>query len=252
MIVKSQKIFDINTHNEYLTVNMLDDYLLEITYNLQNNNSEEEKTFSSIVKTIDLKKHYSPMYYFSIFISKDKQKISDPVHINTTKDPDMIFYRSAYDYEDTILNVYMDSSLDEIILISRLPYSGECELFTGRAFDCILEVYPNFKFRYNKRILKRKLLAELDWGESLTSNEAQIDYLTLIIKTILDSDSNLKTEVLKKLEGLDNFFDACNTDNVLMVKPEEKLFFDIKTQKDLVRKQQLKYWEELEKNRNEI
>lgn len=250
MIVKSQKIFDIDIHNEYLTVNMLDDYLLEIIYSFRNNNTEEEKTFDSVSKIIDLKEYYSPMYYFSVFISKDKQKISDPVHINTTKDPDMVFYRSAYDYEDTILNVYIDSSLDEIILISRLPYNGECELFTGRAFDCILETYPNFKFKYNKRILKRKLLAEIDWGESLVALELQLDYLTSIIQKIIEEDSSLKEKLLKKMPGINQFFETCDLTNTFLIKPENKIFDDINNQKNILRIRQEEYWENLKKVRD--
>ena len=165
----------------------------------------------------------------------------------------MNFFRSAYDLGESLLAIYFDETIDDVMIISRIPYSGECELHNHqKALDCIIEKYPSYKYRYHKKILKNKLLANIDWGESLTSNEAQLDYLTLIIKTILDSDSNLKSEVLKKLEGIDNFFKICNTENVLAVKPENKLFLDISTQKDLIRKEQSKYWEELEKIKNEI
>ena len=124
----------------------------------------------------------------------------------------MHFYRYAYDLAETIFIIYFGETIDDIMVVSLVPYLGDCEIHDKqKSLDCILEKYPQYKYRYNKKILKNKLFANIEYGESFTAIEAQLDFITLILETILDLNPDLKNEVVKKINNLDSFFDICNT-----------------------------------------
>lgn len=250
MKIKTKEIFDIEseTHEDYITVNMLENNMLEIEYFYK-----DVLEFTSIKKTVDLNSIFTPVITYTFFLIEGHKGISDPVHAYLTKDKNMEFYKYAYNFRKPILVIYFDKTIDDIMILSNVPYNGECEISDKeRLFESIVEEYPAYKYRYKKRNIKNKLFANIDWGSSLSALEAQVDYLTLIIEAMLSENADIMEKTLNKLPGAKNFLNLCLENNVFNVKPEEKMFSDIVEQKQIVRTEQDKYWIELEAVKDEV
>lgn len=248
MKIKTKELFDVEQHEDYISVNMLENNVLEIEYYYK-----DVLEFMPIKKTVDLNSVFTPVITYTFFLMEGHKGISDPVHAYLTKDKNMEFYKYAYNFRKPILVIYFDKTIDDIMILSNVPYNGECEVHDKeRSFECIIEEYPSYKYRYKKRNIKNKLFANIDWGSSLSALEAQVDYLTLIIETILSENADIMEKTSNRLPGVKNFLNICSQNNVFKVKPEEKMFSDIVEQKQIVRAEQDKYWIELEAVKDEV
>lgn len=230
MIVKTKSKY--NNKNEEKVSFEINNNIMKIIYTINGND---------IICSFGLFDIFKQHGDYVIGLNRNKNALSYPMNIKISRDNNL--FKEINELENVICNLHFGNSIDELLVISQVPVESECEVIGDkRVFDVILETYPDFQSKYNRRLVKKKILSELDCNESLSGLEAQVDYLTLVVKYLIDGDKEIKDKVSMLYPNAEKFFDICGSDNVLSIKPEHELFNEIKTQKEKIRKYQTKYY----------
>lgn len=241
MKIMTRKLFkNWDVDSQKLTINITDN-ILTISVELKNENNNDVYNIS---KDINLSDYFQPYAVYPVFLSEDKSYISDLKRVRVSRNSNNLFKDVNY-LGEHICTIYFNKYINELLIISNsFPCSDNAELYTdSRGMDVILKEYPDYLYEYNKRNKKKEILLSLDCNNSLSGLEPQVDYLTMILKDIIFDNEDIKNKLIKKYPNIENFFNVCGAENVLNIKPEEKLFEEIKAQKELIRQKQTEYYE---------
>jgi len=113
---------------------------------------------------------------------------------------------------------------------------------TNNFHEIIQSRYPLYEDPRPMNTLRLKTLLALDPNESLAYMEAQLDFLTSIVLSIIESNPDIKLHVLDKVKEYANFKDAVESSLVFTVKDSGKCLEEIRTLKPFARKMQLEYY----------
>lgn len=126
--------------------------------------------------------------------------------------------------------VYFDSKVEPIVVDSSVKF-----------FKLVLEQFPIYKEKFALVRAKRNLLINLDPNNSLAYIEAQLDFVTKMLLSIIEASPELKAIVLERVQEYANFKDVFEQTNVFTIKSEHDCYDEIKINKPRVRKYQADY-----------
>lgn len=236
MIVKAREIFK-EGGREHLFAELLDGNILKLTYT----RIVEDAENSVLEKEIALADVFSPFYTTSVFLNTEATEITDPIKIKLSRDTDTLF-KEVNDLGTNLCSLYFNNTIEEFVLLARIPVNMECELYKGQPFAAIADSYPEWLEHYKIMKERKRILSELDCNEALAGLEAQVDYLTLLVKQVLDENTDLKKKLINSYPNMDEFFKVCGAENLLVIKPEDKIFREIKSRKGFIRTAQTNFY----------
>lgn len=144
------------------------------------------------------------------------------------------------------ISFYCPSSTgDNLIFVNAPVYFDKIEPVaidpSIKFFQIILEQYPLYKNKLELIYAKRNLLINLDPNNSLSYIEAQLDFVTKMLLSIIETTPEFKTIVLDRVKEYSNFKYIFEQSNVFTVKNEHDCYNEIKDGKPLVRQYQANY-----------
>jgi hypothetical protein len=108
--------------------------------------------------------------------------------------------------------------------------------------DWMADFDANYQFHYEKAEAKLTAILNMDANESLAYMEAQLDFVTKMLVTIVESDPDVKLKILKQVQEYANFRAAFEERAVFTLKSESACIEEIRTGKGRVRSAQAAYY----------
>lgn len=211
-----------------------------ITYTDQNNNV-------LLNKTVSVSEYFKPFSDKVVFLNRAKTEISNPTNIPVSRDKSLLFME-VNNLDIPLLSIHFGANIEDLLVICRVPTDNQClQVKFDNFYDLVCQNIPQYKKHRDRVVGKRKILSMLDCNESLSGLEAQLDYLTFIVQCIANGNIDIKNKLISDCPNVDKFFEICTSDNIIAIKPEDKLFDEVDKQKKTVRSAQTEYYNEVNK-----
>lgn len=199
-------------------------------------------------KNIDLKSLFSQFTRFAIFLDKKdsfSKVFSMEDYLNSRDGFNVI--SEFYDLTNKSIVIYFNEVVNEFILISYLPtiiqptyiHRDKVEFPS----EIISELYPAYAKKMAVRSVRREMLEQVDPNNSLAYIEAQLDLLSTVVFSILDSvDQGIVDKVCTKNPFLPSYRQIINNNHLSKVKTIEKCLGEIEATKSVIRNLQSQYY----------
>ena len=239
MIIKARELVSDNG-KEALEVEDLEDNKVLIKYR-----DLKYDALPTIEKTIDLNTIFSPYYTCSIFMNLDKTEITDPIKVPISRGGKDLFLETN-DLGKRLCIIAFSDTIDKCAFILTIPSYVSCEIYSNaKPFSVISDIFPEFEPHFQVKQSREKLLTALDCNNSLAGLEAQVDYLTMVVKYLVNS-TDTQGKIYKEFPDLKRFFDIYDNYNVLTIKPKEDTFKSVEEHKKHIRENQEEFYKEIQ------
>lgn len=143
---------------------------------------------------------------------------------------------------------YIIPGTDDAIVYTRVSaYYENVEpiiVNTNNFHEIIVSCYPLYEDPRPLNTLRLKTMLSMDPNDSLAYVEAQLDFVTAILLAIVEANSELKLDVLKKVNEYANFKDAVEQNMIFGIKSVAKCLEEIRVNKAKAREVQQVYYRE--------
>jgi hypothetical protein len=146
------------------------------------------------------------------------------------------------DTEYREIMIYSDGVDYGIVVFGSAETNVECTIFNGPAqsfADPFCQLFGVEQIKsFDIRVNKRKMIANIDLGNSIAALEAQVDFLSNFVISLITANP----EVAATLPGFERFKQVIEAGSVFTVKSEDIAMGDIQYQKTLIRNLQADYY----------
>jgi hypothetical protein len=198
--------------------------------------------------TIDLNSIFKPRSAFGIYTDL-YGKFVEPINvsnISTIRDnPQTVLARRSL-RPTQWLTIFFYDDVSQVIItsvypaVTTNPYTVRTEVITDA--ELIRTVYPDHAAAQETMKARMEINLQSHPNEILACQEAQIDFLTKLVLTLLDTASPETKAAVKEIPHVQDFIDIFSATNVMTVKATDKCLTEMENGKKKIRKLQDNYF----------
>ena len=210
-------------------------------------NEDETIEVLSHIK-IDLNSIFKPRNTFGIYTDIYGAFV-EPINvsnISTVRDnPQSLLARRSLN-PNQWLTIFFYDDVSQVIItsvypaVTTNPYTVRSEVITDA--EIIRTAYPDHAAAQEAMKARREINLQSHPNEILACQEAQIDFLTKLVLTLLDTASPETKAAVKEIPHVQDFIDIFSTTNVMTVKATDKCLTEMENGKKQIRKLQDDYF----------